>query len=253
MTRDTYTGEEDEPESLHLYAYCENDGVNYVDSTGNKAAVAQPLPTPRPTIKPTSVSRPQPGPAPTSKSKSKSKATKIIIKYRKEIKAAGEKYSVDPVIVGGCIYAEQKRNVNFVDTLTDWVGFYGVVDTSIGIGQVKVSTAKMLEDKGYVSKSKATDGGWDIPLVGFVHGTRTMAIAKNLENDKSNIIYVAAYLKYWVDDWKFIYPKIGKKPEILGTLYNLGDSAKGANPKPKPNEFGKYVKKNYKFVKKKLK
>ena len=60
-------------------------------------------------------------------------------------------------------------------------------------------------------------------------------------------------LKYWVDDWKFIYPKIGKKPEILGTLYNLGDSAKGANPKPKPNEFGKYVKKNYKFVKKKLK
>ena len=111
----------------------------------------------------------------------------------------------------------------------------------------------MLEDKGYVSKSKATDGGWDIPLVGFVHGTRTMAIAKNLENDKSNIIYVAAYLKYWVDDWKFIYPKIGKKPEILGTLYNLGDSAKGANPKPKPNEFGKYVKKNYKFVKKKLK
>ncbi len=253
LTRDTYTGEEDEPESLHLYAYCENDGVNYVDSTGNKAAVAQPLPTPRPTIKPTSVSRPQPGPAPTSKSKSKSKATKIIIKYRKEIKAAGEKYSVDPVIVGGCIYAEQKRNVNFVDTLTDWVGFYGVVDTSIGIGQVKVSTAKMLEDKGYVSKSKATDGGWDIPLVGFVHGTRTMAIAKNLENDKSNIIYVAAYLKYWVDDWKFIYPKIGKKPEILGTLYNLGDSAKGANPKPKPNEFGKYVKKNYKFVKKKLK
>ena len=49
-----------------------------------------------------------------------------------------------------------------------------MVDTSIGIGQVKVSTAKMLEDKGYVSKSKATDGGWDIPLVGFVHGTSVL-------------------------------------------------------------------------------
>ena len=35
LTRDTYTGEEDEPESLHLYAYCENDGVNMVDSTGH--------------------------------------------------------------------------------------------------------------------------------------------------------------------------------------------------------------------------
>lgn len=50
----------------------------------------------------------------------------------------------------------------------------------------------MLEDEGYVSKTKKTDGGWDVPLVGFVHGTRT------------------------------------------------------------PNKFGKYVKKKYKYVKKKI-
>lgn len=260
LTRDTYTGEEDEPESLHLYTYCYNNPVYYMDVTGNKPIQPKPLPTPKPTIKPTikptSAPKPQPGPAPTSKPKKKtkkSKATKIIVKYRKEIKAAGKKYSVDPVIVGGCIYAEQKRNVNFVDTLTDWVGFYGVLDTSIGIGQVKVSTAIMLEDKGYVSKTKKTDGGWKIPLVGFVHGTRTMAVANRLENNKCNITYVAAYLKYWIDDWKPVYPKIGKKPAILGTLYNLGDNAKDANPNPKPNEFGKYVKKKYKYVKKKLK
>ena len=36
LTRDTYTGEEDEPESLHLYAYCGNDGVNSVDPSGHK-------------------------------------------------------------------------------------------------------------------------------------------------------------------------------------------------------------------------
>ena len=29
LTRDTYTGEEDEALSLHLYTYCENDGINY--------------------------------------------------------------------------------------------------------------------------------------------------------------------------------------------------------------------------------
>lgn len=34
LTRDTYTGEEDEPLSLHLYTYCENDGVNQVDPSG---------------------------------------------------------------------------------------------------------------------------------------------------------------------------------------------------------------------------
>ncbi len=34
---DTYTGEEDEPESLHLYAYCGNDGVNSVNPSGHDA------------------------------------------------------------------------------------------------------------------------------------------------------------------------------------------------------------------------
>ena len=29
ITRDTYTGEGDDPLSLHLYAYCENDGVKF--------------------------------------------------------------------------------------------------------------------------------------------------------------------------------------------------------------------------------
>ena len=39
LTRDTYTGEEDEPESLHLYAYCGNDGVNAWDPSGHSEVV----------------------------------------------------------------------------------------------------------------------------------------------------------------------------------------------------------------------
>ena len=35
LTRDTYTGEEDEPRSLHLYAYCYNNPVTYRDNSGN--------------------------------------------------------------------------------------------------------------------------------------------------------------------------------------------------------------------------
>ena len=36
ITRDTYTGESDEPLSLHLYTYCGNDGVNAWDPSGHK-------------------------------------------------------------------------------------------------------------------------------------------------------------------------------------------------------------------------
>lgn len=35
ITRDTYTGESDDPLSLHLYTYCENDGVNHIDPSGH--------------------------------------------------------------------------------------------------------------------------------------------------------------------------------------------------------------------------
>ena len=35
LTRDTYTGEEDEPLTLHLYTYCGNDGVKYIDPSGH--------------------------------------------------------------------------------------------------------------------------------------------------------------------------------------------------------------------------
>ena len=37
LTRDSYTGQDDEPQSLHLYTYCENDGVNAWDPSGHDA------------------------------------------------------------------------------------------------------------------------------------------------------------------------------------------------------------------------
>ena len=61
---------------------------------------------------------------------------------------------IDSKLIAAVIYTEQANNMNFLDVLTDGIGgFYGI-DTSIGIGQVKVSTAKLLEDKGYMPKAK---------------------------------------------------------------------------------------------------
>ena len=39
ITRDTFTGENDEPLSLHLYTYCANDGVNMVDPSGHNRVI----------------------------------------------------------------------------------------------------------------------------------------------------------------------------------------------------------------------
>ncbi len=37
LTSDSYTGVADEPLSLHLYTYCENDGINMIDPSGHNA------------------------------------------------------------------------------------------------------------------------------------------------------------------------------------------------------------------------
>lgn len=70
--------------------------------------------------------------------------------------------------------------------------------------------------------------------------------ARALMNDKTNIMYVAAYLRYIQDIWKNKYPQISGKSDILGTLYNIGEYGKnGVNSNPQSNDFGKTVKKNY--------
>ncbi|MFR2989316.1 MAG: RHS repeat-associated core domain-containing protein, partial [Faecalibacillus sp.] len=39
ITQDTYRGEKDKPETLHLYVYCANNPINYVDPSGHNPAV----------------------------------------------------------------------------------------------------------------------------------------------------------------------------------------------------------------------
>ena len=62
-----------------------------------------------------------------------------------------------------------------------------------------MSTAKQLEMDGYMPKITKKDGGWNIPFVGIVHGTETMAREKALEQPEINIMYAAAYLRYFQD------------------------------------------------------
>lgn len=75
-----------------------------------------------------------------------------------------------------------------------------------------------------------------------------MAREKRLENNQQNVLYVAAYLKYWQDTWKDVYPEIDGRSAVLGTLYNLGKNANPPNPSPIPNDFGNYVKENYYYM-----
>ena len=126
---------------------------------------------------------------------------------------------------------------------------------------MKVSTAKMLEDNGYIQKTEyaGTERVWigtwsyytevrDAPAYGRVQGSREKAIAHRLTVESENINYVAAYLRYFQDRWKDVYPEIDGKTDILATLYNLGKNANPPNSNPQPIKFGVDAKKEYYYM-----
>lgn len=154
------------------------------------------------------------------KNKIAEEAKEKILENKDTILMYAEQYGVDPAIVAGCIYQEQTTNVNLTDAFDPLAAELGQ-DVSLGLGQVKISTAEELETLGYVPDVEKDD------------------TINNLKADDTNIQYVTAYLKYHMDQWDGQFPNIENSPEILGTLYNIGSREPHANPKP--NDFGNGV------------
>ncbi len=205
-------------QSLNLYVYCMNDPVNRADPSGLI---------------------------------SWQEASNIIRENAWAIKNAGAYYGVNPAILAGCIYTELTWNYNWVDELTDLPLYF--LDTSIGIAQVKVSTAIMLEDSGYIAKTEFSyivENLWYAPGVGYVEANnRNQAVATRLTSPSESINYAAAYLSYIQDLWRDAYPQIDGKSDILGTLYNIGEyGSRGINSNPESRPFGDNVKNEYNYM-----
>ena len=142
---------------------------------------------------------------------------------------AANEFNVDPTMVASVISAERKHNVNIFD-LADVPLEYLGIDTSIGVGQVKVNTAKLMEDLGYMEPSP-----------------NRFARIKRLNDMRINIRYTAAYLAYMRDTWKNEYPSIERDVAVWGTLYNIGKTEAHSNPKP--NQFGLWCVEEYGLLK----
>lgn len=81
----------------------------------------------------------------------------------------------------------------------------------------------------------------------YVVGSREKAIAHRLTVESENVNYVAAYLAYWQDRWKYEYPEIDGRTAVLATLFNQGE-IQSPHANPKPNSFGVQAKKEYQYM-----
>lgn len=199
---------------------------------------------------------------------SEQEAQKVIQDNAQYIYESSEMFGVDPNILAGCIYAEQVRNVDFKDNFDTVLAVEMNFDSSIGVAQVKVSTAKMLQEKGYMPAIEKPSLVEDI--LGISENAK---IAVLLDDNEINIQYAAAYLKYQIDQWSPIYPRINEDIAIQGTLYNLGHEKlmeglvfktlgtlyagfkdiRIPHSAPESNEFGDYVLESYNLMNKLLK
>lgn len=176
---------------------------------------------------------------------SEDEAAEVVKSNRQNLLEAAEEFGVDPNIVALVIYTEQADNVNKRDTFTDWLAVGGV-DTSVGIGQVKLSTAQDIEQSGYIEPIIDPQESFnyfsqpDLDSDFANHLRENVTTTKTLSDNKTNARYVAAYLKMIQDAWESEYPAISKDLAIMATLYNIGIGVPHANPKPNP--FGENAK-----------
>src|SRR3989344_5978272 len=169
------------------------------------------------------------------------RATGLVQAYKELIKGGAKEFDVDPVMIGAVIHQDQATNVNFVDTLFDNIGGLAGINTSIGIGQVRVKTAREPEQI-YDQLGVKTEQDSNV--------NKNMARVERLKDPWINIRYVAAKIKFSQDRWRNAGFDISTKPEILGTLYNIEDVAHPVDPheNPQANDFGKGVSNNYSLI-----
>ncbi|MEK9154066.1 MAG: hypothetical protein AAB798_01190 [Patescibacteria group bacterium] len=175
-----------------------------------------------------------------SETNAEKRAARLLEVYASIVKAAAKEFDTDPVMVGAVIYQEQSTNVNFVDTLTDTIGGVIGLNTSVGIGQVRVNTARALEEKypQLVSLSTVFSESGDFARV------------ERLKDPFLNIRYVAAKVHFDETHWKGAGFDLSGRHDILGTLYNTQDVEHPltSHANPEANEFGIGVGENYERV-----
>jgi RHS repeat-associated protein len=179
------------PQGLNSYSYVVDNPLNTIDPTGNYWWNAGP------------------------------RASGDIYQNRSNIINAAHSYpDVRPDILGANIYEERfgGGNVNPGDIPDVPFGILGL-DSSIGLAQVRISTAEKVAQAGYYNVD-------NLYKETFSFGNflpERLKIIRLLNNPKTNTIIAAGLLQQKIDEWKSTVPDIANNPELLGSLYNYSE------------------------------
>lgn len=137
---------------------------------------------------------------------------------------AGQRFSVDPYLLGGILVDEIVRFAPF-EEITDKLQLRALkINVSVGVAQVKLDTAKDLIQAGYFNPN-TDDPQLDKDVI---KKTPRSHLYQYLVDQRNNVYFGAATIRTIVDSWK---AKVGidLTPELIGSLYSLGRTPH-ANP-----------------------
>lgn len=143
----------------------------------------------------------------------KTKLISRIAANKNNIIQSAKKYHIEPNILAA-ILADEYCRLNFDDTF-DCLAAFGR-DASVGLAQIKISTARDMIKKGIYSDLSISLSDQDL--------------YNNLIKDQISIDVAAARIRQLIDFWKPKYD-LSHHPELIGTLYSQGLGQPKSNPK----------------------
>ena len=163
--------------------------------------------------------------------KTKTQVVDFLNKNKDIILGAATNQRIDPVTLAAILVDEYLRMG--LNDWFDWASKIGI-DTSIGIGQIKVETARNLIKQGLYNPNPEDDQ----LKPKNIDKTSKANLYNYLKNPVHSANLSAAKIRYDINRWA---PEVdvSGQPEILGTLYSRGDIP--VHDKPSANDRGKQI------------
>ncbi|OGC21944.1 hypothetical protein A2310_04005 [candidate division WOR-1 bacterium RIFOXYB2_FULL_37_13] len=131
-------------------------------------------------------------------------------KYKGVIFKAAREQKIDPFLLGAILIDEYCR-MGWDDWL-DWLGALNIKDTSVGIAQIKLSTAREILKKCYYNPAPGQ----------ITHQSPSMQIWLYLNRPEHSIQFSAAVIKLSIVYWQKKKIDISKETRVLAYLYSYG-------------------------------
>lgn len=147
--------------------------------------------------------------------------------HRDLIFAVAKKFSIDPCLLGAIIIDEIVRLIPFEEIADKLLVSFVGANTSAGIAQVKMDTARGLISAGYYNPNPH-DSKLSPKNIGK---TSRAHLYQYVKGPKHSIAFAAAKMRALADEWKE-FADLGKTPEIIATLYHLSHRNPRAYPDP---------------------